>query len=81
MTRNLKIFANQFLPFLAARQASDLYVSNFIACLDHRPLGEFVNSVSINCWIDCAFCFAETPEGVDFWARVHKDWQAVARHF
>lgn len=81
MTRNSKIFVNQFIPFLFAHQAFDLYVSNFIVNFPCMPLNQFIDSTLVNCWITCAFVFCNTPEGFDFWNRMSKEWQSVARHF
>lgn len=81
MTRNSKIFVNQFIPFLVAHQAFDWYVSNFIVSFPHMPLNQFIDTVLIDCWISCAFDFYDVPEGFDFWTRLNKEWQSVARHF
>lgn len=81
MTRNSKIFIDQFIPFLVAHQAFDRYFSNFTASFSRMPLNQFINTTVINCWISCAFCFDATPEGFDFWVRMNEEWQAAARHF
>jgi len=81
MTRNSKIFVNQFIPFLMAHRAFDRYTSNFLASFPYLSLSRFIDVCEIAYWLDCAFDFADTPEGLDFWTRIHKEWQAVARHF
>lgn len=81
MTRNSKIFIDQFIPFLVSHRAFDRYVSNFITGLHYVPLSRFIDTTVIDCWISCAFAFDNTPEGLDFWVRITKEWQAVARHF
>lgn len=81
MTRNSKIFVNQFIPFLVAHRALDWYVANFIASFPRMPLDQFVDTTVIDCWIVCAFDFDKTSEGHDFWFRLNNEWRAIARHF
>ena len=81
MTRNFKIFANQFVPFLAAHRAFGRYVSNFVDNFPHMHLDRFIDSTVIDCWILCAFNFDDTLEGLDFWVRMNKEWQAVVSTF
>lgn len=81
MTRNSEIFINQFIPFLVAHQAFDWYVSNFIASFSRMPLDQFIDTTSVECWLNCSFDFDDTPEGFDFWSLLNKEWQAAARPF
>ena len=81
MTRNSKIFANQFVPFLMKHHAFSQYISYYVANFPDTPLDWLIDTTSLNCWISCAFDFDDTPEGFEFWTRLNKEWLVVARHF
>ena len=80
MTRNFKVFIDQFIPFLASYDASNSHVSNFFASFSFLPLSLFIESTTADFWIEGAFTFAYTPEGHDFWSRVNKEWRSIAKH-
>ncbi len=81
MTRNSKIFAEQFVPFLVAHHAFGRYVSNYTASFPRLLLDRFIDTSSVGFWISFAFDFEDTPEGYGFWLRLHEEWHSIARHF
>lgn len=80
MTHKSKIFFTRFIPFLAAHQVLDLFLSNYDFSFPRMLLERFADSTATDCWLSSAFVFDETPEGFEFWIRVSSEWKEIVKH-